>query len=167
MNLHKILQNIKTRPYDTLKVNQEEFTRRTKLPIALPFLLRSMIMLLSQKLDMHTYVRKPICCCQMTEMQKNEGNLLLMWQNSKKNDNNHFSNCSLKILNLHWKSKNQQIKNIARSVNELGIALCSCFVGILIFYANLKFSMDHGTLTKQVFYSISLVFSAVKQRIWD
>ena len=121
-----------------------------------------MILLSARKLDMHTYVRKPICCCQMTEMQKNDGNLLLMWQNSKKNDNNHFSNCSLKILNLHWKSKNQQIKNIARSVNELGIALCSCFVGILIFYANLKFSVGHGTLTKLFFYCISHVFFSCK-----
>ena len=73
-----VTQIYSSTPYDTLKVNQEEFTRRTKLPIALPFLLRSMIMLLSQKLDMHTYVRIPICCCQTTEMQKNEGNLLLM-----------------------------------------------------------------------------------------
>ena len=98
-------------------------------------------------------------------MQKHLRKLALEAKKSKKIDSNHFSNCSLKILNFYRKSKNQQIKNIARSVNELGIALCSCFVGILIFYANLKFSMDHGTLTKQVFYSISLVFSAVKQRI--
>ena len=122
-----------------------------------------MIVLLFEKLDTHTYVRKPICCCQMTSMQKkNRNNSLMMGQNSKKNDNNHFSNCSLKILNLHRKSKNQQSKNIARSVNDLGIALCSCFVDILIFYANLKFSMSHGTLTKEVFYCISHIFSAQK-----
>ena len=80
-----------------------------------------------------------------------EGNLFLVWQKNKKIDNNHFSNCSLKILNLHRKSKYQQNKNIARSVNDLGIALCSCFVDILIFYANLKFSVGHGTSTKQAF----------------
>ena len=94
--------------------------------------------------------------------KKIEGNSLLIWQKSREIDNNHFSNCSLKILILHKKTKYQQNKNIAPSVNDLGIALCSCFVDILIFYANLKFSVGHGTLTKQVFYCILHVFPAVK-----
>ena len=81
---------------------------------------------------------------------------------TKENDDNHFSNCSLKILNLHRKSKNQQSKNIAGSENDLGIALCSCFVDILIFYANLKFSMAYGTLTKQVFHCILHVIFGCK-----
>ena len=42
-----------------------------------------------------------------------------------------------RITNLHRKSKYQQNKNIARSVHDLGIALCSYFVDILIFNANL------------------------------
>ena len=57
---------------------------------------------------------------------------------------------SLKILNLHRKSNYQQNKNIARSVAELGIALCFSFLDILILNANLKFPVGHGTLTKQV-----------------
>ena len=81
---------------------------------------------------------------------------------SEKNNDNHFSNCSLKILNLHKKSQYHWNKNIAPSVYVLGIALCSCFVDILIFYANLKFSMSYGRLTKVVFYCISHIFSAVK-----
>ena len=81
---------------------------------------------------------------------------------SEKNNDNHFSNCSLKILNMHKKSKYHSNKNIAPSAYVIGIALCSCFVGILIFYANLKFSMSHGTLTKEIFYCILHIFSAQK-----
>ena len=49
---------------------------------------------------------------------------------------------SLRILNLHRKSKYQQNKNIARFLKHILRALCSYFVDILIFYANLKFSMS-------------------------
>jgi len=38
------------------------------------------------------------------------------WQG--KIDCNYFSNCSLKILNLHRKLKYQQTKNIARFLNH-------------------------------------------------
>ena len=37
--------------------------------------------------------------------KKIEGNSILMRLKSEKNSDNHFSNCSLKILNLHKKSK--------------------------------------------------------------
>ena len=72
--------------------------------------------------------------------------------------NNFFSNCSLEILNLQRKSSDQQKKSIAPSVGALGIALCSSFVDILIFYANLKFPMGHGALTKQVFIAFCPYF---------
>ena len=72
--------------------------------------------------------------------------------------NNFFSNCSLEILNLHRKSSDQQKKSIAPSVGDLGIALCSSFVDILIFYANLKFPMRHGSLTEDVFIRFHLIF---------
>ena len=49
---------------------------------------------------------------------------------------------SLKILNLHRKSKYQQNKNIARFLKHKLRALCSYFNDILIFYANLKFSVS-------------------------
>ena len=49
---------------------------------------------------------------------------------------------SLKILNLHRKSKYQQNKNIARFLKHKLRALCSYFNDIWIFYANLKFSMS-------------------------
>ena len=49
---------------------------------------------------------------------------------------------SLKILNLHRKSKYQQNKNIARFLKRKLRALCSYFNDILIFYANLKFSVS-------------------------
>ena len=77
-------------------------------------------------------------------------------------DNKHCGKRSLEILNLHRKSKYEQMKNIARSVTDLGIALCSCFVHNLVFYANLKFPMGHGTLTKQVFTAFHLFISAIK-----
>ena len=48
---------------------------------------------------------------------------------------------SLKILNLHRKSKYQQKKNIARFPNHQLRALCFSFVDLMIFYANLKFPM--------------------------
>ena len=37
--------------------------------------------------------------------KKNEGNSILIRLKSEENNDNHFSNCSLKILNLHKKSK--------------------------------------------------------------
>ena len=49
---------------------------------------------------------------------------------------------SLKILNLHRKSKYQQNKNIARFLKHKLRALCSYFNDIWIFYANLKFSVS-------------------------
>ena len=76
----------------------------------------------------------------------------------KKIANNFFSNCSLEILNLHRKSSDQQKKSIAPSVTDLAIALCSSFVHNFIFYANLKFPMGHGILTKQVFIAFHLIF---------
>ena len=50
--------------------------------------------------------------------------------------------CSLRILNLHRKSKYQQNKNIAWFLKHKLRALCSYFNDILIFYANLKFSVS-------------------------
>ena len=87
-----------------------------------------------------------------------------IWCDKKiqKIDNNDFSNRSLKIFDFHRKSRYQQNKNIARSVDDSGIALCSFFVDILIFYANLKFSVGHGTLTKQVSQCILHVFFSCK-----
>ena len=67
---------------------------------------------------------------------------------SKEIDNNGFKHCLHRIPNLKKGLKICISNNIAPSVIELGIALCSCFVDILIFYANLKFSMCYGTLTK-------------------
>jgi len=110
----------------------------------------------------YIYVETNLLLSNDLNAKKIEGNSFLISQKSEENDNNHFSNCSLKILNLHRNSKNQQTKNIARSANDLGIALCSCFVDILIFYANLKFSVGHGTLTKLLFYCISHVFFSCK-----
>ena len=49
---------------------------------------------------------------------------------------------SLKILNLHRKSRYQQNKSIARFLKHELRALCSYFNDILIFYANLKFSVS-------------------------
>ena len=61
---------------------------------------------------------------------------------SEKNNDNHFSNCSLKILNLHRKSEYQQNKNIARFLKHKLRALCSYFNDFWISYANLKFSVS-------------------------
>ena len=62
-----------------------------------------------------------------------ERNSMIKRRNSEEIIYNHLD----RITNLHRKSKYQQNKNIARSVHDLGIALCSYFVDILIFYANL------------------------------
>ena len=59
---------------------------------------------------------------------------------------------SLKILNLHRKSKYQQNKNIARFLKHKLRALCSYFNDILIFYANLKFSVSSYWNNCQHFY---------------
>ena len=65
---------------------------------------------------------------------------------------------------MHRKSKYEQKKNIARSVIDVGIALCSCFVHILIIYANLKFPMGHGTLTKQFFIAHHMIFQLLNEK---
>ena len=62
------------------------------------------------------------------------------------------------MVTAHRKSKYEQKKNKARSVADLGVALCSCFVHNLIFYANSKFQMGHGTLTKQVIIAFHMSF---------
>ena len=71
---------------------------------------------------------------------------------SEEISNNQFIFSSHRIPNLHRKSKFPWNKNIARSVTELGIALCSYFVEILIFYANLEFCVGHGTITNWHFH---------------
>ena len=60
---------------------------------------------------------------------------------------------SLKILNLHRKSKYQQNKNIARFLKHKLRALCSYFNDIWIFYANLKFSVS-SYWKQSLFYSL-------------
>ena len=57
----------------------------------------------------------------------------------KEIDNNAFKHCLHRIPSLKKGLKICNSNNIAPSVIELGIALCSCFVEILIFYANLEF----------------------------
>ena len=53
--------------------------------------------------------------------------------------NNGLKHCLHRIPNLKKGLKICIFNNIAPSVVELGIALCSCFVNISIFYANLEF----------------------------
>ena len=84
-----------------------------------------------------------------------------LWK-SEEISNNQFIFSSHRIPNLHRKSKFQWNKNIARSVTELGIALCSYFVEILIFYANLEFCVGHGIITNWDFHCILSSFSTIK-----
>ena len=65
---------------------------------------------------------------------------------------------SLKILNLHRKSKYQQNKNIARFLKHQLRALCSYFNDIWIFYANLKFSVS--SCWNDCHYSFHLLVSS-------
>jgi len=148
--------------YDALKSNKEELTQKTELPIALSFLHWLVIALFFWKIRLVNLYEETNRLPQVTKIQEDWCKLAFELTQKKK-DNNCYGNCSQEILNLFWKSKYEQKKNIARSVTDLGIALCSCFVHNLIFYANLKFPMCHGTLTKQVSHD----FSAIKWKIWD
>ena len=101
---------------------------------------------------MFTSLKKPICYFKWCRYKKTEGNSLLKWQKKENIDNNSFSSCSLEILNLHRKSKYEQIKNIARFLDQQLSPLCFPFVHILIIYANLKFSIGSYWNCCQFFY---------------
>ena len=79
---------------------------------------------------------------------------------NQKNDNNSLNHWLHRIPNLK-KGLNICISdNIAPSVIELGIALCSCFVDISIFYANLEFCVSKCTMTRSVFIDFLLNFQS-------
>ena len=99
--------------------------------------------------------------------RRNTGNSAMKFWKNEEISNNQFIFSSHRIPNLHRKSKFQWNKNIARSVTELGIALCSYFVEILIFYANLEFCVGHGTITNWHFHCILSSFSTIKFMIQD